>query len=148
MSPEANKQLVRRFIADVWNTGDADAADDMVHPDYDVPGHGSGPEAVKRNVAAMRAAFPDLEWTVENLVAEGDWVAVRLTLHATHRGEFAGVAPTGRRVTMQEMVFWQVVEGRLRTVWSQADALGLRVQLGALPPSAWHRPVHGAGDTA
>lgn len=146
MSTEANKRLVRRFITDVWNTVDAGAADDLVHPDYEVPGHGVGPAAVKRNVAAFRAAFPDMEWTVENLVAEDDWVAVRLTLHATHRGEFAGVAPTGRRVTMREMVFWRVVDDRLHTVWSQADALGLRVQLGAIPASAWHRPVHGAED--
>jgi len=58
-------------------------------------------------------------------------------LAATHGGEFAGVAPAGIRVTMQEMVFWRVVDGRLHTIWSQADALGLRIQLGAIPAFAW-----------
>ena len=94
-----------------------------------------------RNVAEYRAAFPDLRWTVENEVAEGEWVAVRLVLQATHRGEYAGVAPTGKRVTMQEMVFWQIVDGRLRAIWAQTDALGLRIQLGAIPSTAWHQPV-------
>jgi predicted ester cyclase len=61
-------------------------------------------------------------------------VAVRLMLHGTHRGEFRGIAPTGRRVTMQEMVFWRIVDGRLHTIWVQADALGLREQLRAIPP--------------
>jgi predicted ester cyclase len=91
-------------------------------------------------VASYRAAFPDLRWTIENVVSEGEWVAVRLVLHGTHLGEFAGVAPTGKRVTMQEMVFWRVVDGRLHTILSQADALGLRVQLGAIPATAWHQP--------
>ena len=146
MSTEFNKQLVHRFIAEVWNSGNADAADDLIHPDYALSVLGQGPEGVKRNVAAYRAAFPDLECTIENMVAEGDWVAVRLVLHATHLGEFAGVAPTGKRVTMQEMLFWRVVDGRLHTIWSQADALGLRIQLGAIPPTAWHQPVRGVQD--
>ncbi len=136
MAIDVNKRLVRRFIADVWNAGNLDAADDLIHPDYAVCGSVRGVEAVKRNVAAYRAAFPDLEWAVENVVAEGDWVAVRLVLHATHRGEFAGVAATGKRVTMQEMIFWRIVDGRLHTIWSQADALGLRIQLGAIPSTA------------
>jgi predicted ester cyclase len=141
MSIEANKRVVRRFIEEFWNAGNVAVADELIHPDYAVPGLGQGPEAVKRNVAAYRVGFPDLRWTVENEVAEGEWVAVRLVLHATHLGAFAGVAPTGRRVTMQEMVFWRVVDGRLRTIRSQADALGLRSQLGAIPSTAWHQPV-------
>jgi predicted ester cyclase len=141
MASEANKLVVRRFIAEVWNAGNLAVADELVHPANAGAGVGRGAEAVKRNVASYRAAFPDLACTIENEVAEGEWVAVRLMLRATHLGEFAGVAPTGRRVTMQEMVFWRVVDGRLHTIWSQADALGLRIQLGAIPASAWHQPV-------
>ena len=136
MSIEFNKRLVARFIADVWHAGNLDAADNVIHPDYAVSGSGWGAEAVTRNVAAYRTARPDLECVVANVVAEGDWVAVRLVLRATHRGEFAGVAPTGKRVTMQEIVFWRIVDGRLHTIWSQADALGLRIQLGAIPSTA------------
>jgi predicted ester cyclase len=132
MSAETNKAIVRRFMADVWQAGKLDVADELVHPAYVVPGVGQGPEAVKRNLATWRAAFPDLEWEIEDMLAEGDRVAVRFMLHGTHLGEFHGIAPTGRRVTMQEMAVWRIVDGKLHTGWFQADALGLRVQLGAI----------------
>ena len=135
MSIESNKALVRRFVTEVWNEGNLALADELVHQDYDIPEIGRGPEAVKRVVTVFRTAFPDMDWSIENLIAEGDWVAVRLLLHGTHRGEFRGIAPTGRRVTMQEMVFWRIVDGRLHTIWVQADTLGLRVQLGVIPPT-------------
>ena len=112
MPEPSPRTVVLRFVAEVWNAGILDAADDLVHPDYAVPDVGRGPDAVKRNVAAFRRAFPDLTWTVEDVVAEGDRVALRLTLHGTHRGEFRGIATNGRRVTMQEMVFWRVTNGR------------------------------------
>jgi steroid delta-isomerase-like uncharacterized protein len=134
MTVEANKAVVRRFIAEVWNAGNLDVAEQLVHPGYEVPGVGPGPEAVKRNVRTFRAAFPDLTSTVDDLIAEGDRVAVRLTLRGTHLGTFRGIAATGKRVTMQEMAFWRLVDGKLHTGWFQADMLGLRVQLGALPP--------------
>src|SRR5262245_19650933 len=120
MSVESNKALVRRFVMEVWNEGNLALADELVHPAYDISEVGQGPEAVKRVVTVFRTAFPDMNWSIENLVAEGEWVAVRLMLHGTHRGEFRGIAPTGRRVTMQEMVFWRIVEGRLHTIWVQA----------------------------
>jgi predicted ester cyclase len=136
MSVEANKATVRRFLNEVWNGGNLSLTDQLVHPDYEVPGVGFGPEGVKRNVRTYRAAFPDLTWTVDDLIAEGDRVAVRLTLRGTHLGTFRGIAPTGRPVTMQEMAVWRLVDGKLHTGWFQADMLGLRVQLGALPSGA------------
>ena len=134
MSIEANKAIVRRFLAEVWNAGNLDLADQLVHPDYEVPGVGPGPDAVRRNVRTFRAAFPDLTWTVDDLIAEGDRVAARMTLRGTHLGTFRGIAPTGKQVTMQEMAFWHLLDGKLHAGWFQADMLGLRVQLGALPP--------------
>jgi len=141
MSTESNKGVVRRFITEAWNSDDVAAVDELIHPDYVLDGIGQGPDAVKRNIAACRAAFPDLEVVIEQMVAEGDWVAVRVTLHGTHLGPLGGIPPTGRRATMKEMVFWQVVDGQLRDIWSVGDALGLRIQLGAIPESAWHEPV-------
>lgn len=135
MSDEHNKTIAIRFIVQVWNAGNLDLADELVHPDYLIAGVGQGPEAVKSNVRAFREAFPDLTWTIEDVVAEGDRVAMRLILRGTHLGVFRGIAPTGRRVTMQEMVFWRLLDGRLHSGWFQADMLGLRVQLGALPAS-------------
>jgi hypothetical protein len=86
---------------------------------------------------AYRAIFPYLACTIDRIVAEGEWVAMRLTL----RGPLGEIPATGRAVAFNEMVFWQVRDGQLRAIWSVGDALGLRVQLGALPASAWHRPV-------
>jgi steroid delta-isomerase-like uncharacterized protein len=135
MSSDTNKAIVRRFIAEVWNAGNLAAADDLIHPDYTVPGVGQGPDAVRHNIATYRAAFPDLAWEIDELVAEGNLVAARMRLRGTHRGEFRGISATGRSVTMAEMVFWQVRDGKLAAGWFQADGLGLRIQLGAIPPS-------------
>jgi predicted ester cyclase len=133
MSITANKTTAVRFITEVWNAGDLNVADEVIHPDYVVPGIGRGAEAVKQNVTAFREAFPDLVWTIDDVVGEGDRVAMRLTLHGTHLGTFRNIAPTGRSVTMQEMVFWRCIDGLLHTGWFQADMLGLRIQLGVLP---------------
>jgi predicted ester cyclase len=141
MSATSNAAVVRRFLDDVWNANNLAVADELVHPDYAVEGIGTGPSAVKRNVAAYRATFPDLTCTIEQIVAEGEWVAVRLTLRGTQHGLLGEIPATGRAVAFKEMVFWHVRDGQLRAIWSVGDALGLRVQLGALPASAWHRPV-------
>jgi predicted ester cyclase len=141
MCTQSNREVVRRFITEFWNGGDAAVADELVHPDYVVEGSGRGPEAVKHNAAVYRSAFPDLAWTIEQTVAEGEWVAVRLTLRGTHLGSLGGIPPTGARVAMKEMAFWRVEGGRLRAIWSVGDALGLRIQLGALPASAWYESV-------
>ena len=130
---ERNKARCRQFLERVWNEGNFADAEVFIHPDYDVPAAGRGPEAVRQNITTFRAAFPDLQWIIEDIVAEGDRVALRLNLHGTHHGAFRGIAPTGRRITMQEMVFWQVEDGQLRAGWFQADMWGMREQLSALP---------------
>lgn len=140
MALNDNKELVRRFVAAIWNGEETDLASELVHPDYAV-GEGRGPDAVIASAAVYRTAFPDMRWEIEQLIAEGEWVAARLTLTGTHLGPFGEIAPTGRRVLMREMIFWRVVDGKLHTVWAQADALGLRVQLGAIPASAWRRSL-------
>jgi steroid delta-isomerase-like uncharacterized protein len=146
MSTEANKELVRRFMTEVWNADNLDLAYDLIHPEYRIGDDGlRGPEAVIHNVRTYRAAFPDLHSQIEQMVAEDDWVAVRLVLTGTHRGEFRGIPATGRQIAMHEMVFCRIVESRLHTLWAQADALGLRIQLGAIPATAWHQPVIGPG---
>ena len=146
MSEAENRAVVERFIAGVWNADNPDAIDDLVHPDYAVEGSRRGSDFVRSNVAAYRTAFPDLEWTIEQAIAEGDWVAVRLTLRGTHLGPLGDIPPSGNRVEMREMAFWQVVGSRVRAIWSVGDALGLRIQIGALPASAWHKPLHEADD--
>ena len=110
VSAEANKEIVRRFIAEVWNAGELAAVEELVHPEYAVEGEPRGPEFVRGNVAWYRTVFPDLDSVIEQMVAEGDWVAVRLTLRGTHLGPLGDIPPSGKRVEMREMVFWRVAD--------------------------------------
>jgi steroid delta-isomerase-like uncharacterized protein len=126
-------EIARRFVAGAWNAGNLALVDDLIHRDYVVPGVGAGPEAVKKNIITFRTGFPDLQWVIEDVIAEGDKVVLRLTLHGTHLGEFHGIPATGKQVTMQEIVIWEVRDGQIRTGWFAFDGLGLRIQLGAIP---------------
>jgi predicted ester cyclase len=135
---EANKRHVRRFFEEVWSTGDVTLRDSFLAADY--RGHVSGSaEPLNREgwwawFTGFREAFPDARFTVEDMVAEGDLVAARLTMRGTHRGELNGIAPTGREVTVTGMSIERIVDGRIVEGWNENDALGMLGQLGALPP--------------
>jgi predicted ester cyclase len=88
----------------------------------------------KQSLLMLRAAFPDMRSTVEDLFAEGDKVADRMTWQATHQGELMGIPPTGNTVTGTEMHISRIAEGNIVERWSQGDNLGLMQQLGAVPP--------------
>ncbi len=131
-----NKVLVRRWIEAV-NEGDLDIVDALFDPsvvaherDGDVHGTDVFPRKV---VIAFRNAFPDLRLTVEDLVAEGDRVAVRWTASGTHDGAFMGIAPTGTQVTFSGTYIYRIAGGRIAEVWPSRDELGLLQQLGAIP---------------
>jgi steroid delta-isomerase-like uncharacterized protein len=134
---EANKALVRRFFTEAWSTGDVSRRDAFLAPGY--RGHIAGAaEPIDADgwtafLTAFRRAFPDATFTVQDMVAEGDRVAVRLTMRGTHLGEMNGLPPTGRRVTVTGISIERVADGRIVEGWNQNDALGLLQQLGALP---------------
>ncbi len=94
---------------------------------------GTGPEAFKRTRAMMYAGFPDLRWTIEETIAEGDKVAERLRARGTHEGEFMGVAPTGKRVEFEGISTVRIGEGKIAENRGMPDMLGLLQQLGAVP---------------
>ena len=131
------KEIVKRLIEEPW-TGSFDVIDELVSPDfvgYDAaePEPIRGPAGVKANVEKYLAGFSDARCTVDDQVAEGDKVATRWTGHGTHDGEMAGIAPTGKEVTITGLTISKVENGKLvedRTVW---DTLGMLVQLGAVP---------------
>ncbi len=133
MSAEENKALVRRFI-DAANQNDLAVFDQLFAPDFvprdtvmPIP---PGPDGVRQLFAAVRAAFPDFQETLDDLVAEGDKVVGRWTVRATHQGEFAGIGPTGKSVTWKGMFILRVVDGQFVEVWQVHDQLGLLQQLG------------------
>ncbi len=140
MSAAGNIALVRRFIEEVLGRGDFGALNALAAPDCpdhaDAPGPAPCPEALAHFLATWRAAFPDLQITVEDMIAEGDRVAARWTLRGTHRGDFLGVPATGRQVTVAGMEFYRLADGQIAERWAVVDIAGLLRQLAPPPPAA------------
>lgn len=129
--------IVRGFIEEVLNQGRLDLADrffwgDMVEQ-VPFPGQGPGIEGLKDVVRAMRVAFPDMCWHVEEQLTEGDRVLTRFEWTGTHRGEFLGVSATGRSVKVWGMVIDRFQGDRIKETRLIMDTLGLMAQLGAVP---------------
>ncbi len=137
MSKE-NEAIVRRALDEIAS-GDLARADEITAPDFvrhDLGGvipDVTGPEGVRRFVAALRFAFPDIQLTLEDMISGGDRVVVRYMARATHKGEFRGIAPTGRRVTWAGINIYRVANGKIQETWQLSDALGLMRQLGVVP---------------
>lgn len=93
-----------------------------------------GRERRKEQLETVLAAFPDFEATVEDVVAEGDTVAMCVTLRGTHEGEFMGIEPTGKSFEVQNMVFTRIEDGKIVERWIQPDMLGMLQQLGVVQP--------------
>jgi steroid delta-isomerase-like uncharacterized protein len=135
MSADANKALVRRFYEEVWARGNLDVADGLFADDYvrhDFRGGEpeAGAEGQKRIAAAFRAAFPDLAWDVDFILADGDFVAGRWTATGTHQGPWAGVEPTGRPMRFSGINVFRFADGKVVEIWNHRDDLGLMQQLG------------------
>jgi steroid delta-isomerase-like uncharacterized protein len=142
MTTEQNKAVVRRVLDEFWHDGRQEVIDELFAPDY-VNHDLSGPEtrgldAYKQWANGLRAAWnqgiPDWHVTIEELVAEGDRVAKRWVLRATHTGELLGVAATGRPVTVRAVTIYGFdASGKVKEIWWNYDALGLMQQIGAIP---------------
>jgi steroid delta-isomerase-like uncharacterized protein len=135
MSVEENKALVRRVL-ELLNERDT-AAFEYYASDYIYRGPGGqelrGREGIKGLWAVFFAAFPDLRATIDDMVAEGDKLVLRWTVRGTHRGEFQGIAPTNKQVTLPIIEMFRVAGGQLVEAWDSFDRLDLMQQLGAIP---------------
>jgi len=133
MSLEENKAIVRRFI-EAYNNRNLDLFDDLVAPDY--VDHTNkfiqGLESLKQVFRLGFNAFPDWHETIEDIIAEGDKVWVRLTYTATHTGEFRGLAPTGKKITIMGLMIYRIVNGKLVEAWDLSDYLAMFKQLGII----------------
>jgi steroid delta-isomerase-like uncharacterized protein len=134
-----NRTVVRRWM-EAWNGGlaglvravDELMADDYVRHDPNTP-EVRGRKAQKQLVTMFLTAFDDLHLTIEDLVAEGDKVAGRITVRATHKGELFGIPPTGRQVTVSMLEIYRLAGDKIAEQWIVMDALGMMQQLGAIP---------------
>ena len=138
MSVEDNKAAVQRMGEEAFNQGNLEVLDELVAQDVvdhdPAPGQASGREGIKHFVSTLRTAFPDLQLAVENMVAEGDYVAFNYTISGTHQGEFMGIEPTGNRVSVRAMEMVRIAGGQMVDRWGNTDQVGMLQQLGALPP--------------
>lgn len=137
MSRETNKALARRWVEEVVNTkGNLAIIDELFAHDYvdytNPPDWAPGPEGHKQIIAVYHSAFPDFHFTIEHEVAEGDMVVIRGIYHFTHKGEFFGIAATGKQVISTGTHLFRIAEGKFVEHWCNNDDLGTMRQLGVV----------------
>jgi steroid delta-isomerase-like uncharacterized protein len=136
----SNKDLARRFYEEVFNRGDLDAVDELCAQDivdHEAPPEmPKGIEGVKAFVTMFREAFPDIRATIEDMLEEGDRLAVRVKYAGTHEGDFMGVPPSGKRFEVDVIDIVRLEDGKAVEHWGVTDNLGLMQQIGAIPAEA------------
>ncbi len=135
---EQNKTIVRRLFEELWNKGNLSVADQLFSPNYahhdpSTPDFGRGPESERKRATLYRTAFPDLQLTIEDIIAEGETVMTRWSCHGTHKGDLSGIAPTGKQFTISGVTIARLTNGKLAEGYVNWDALGLMQQLGVAP---------------
>jgi predicted ester cyclase len=137
MSTEENKALSRRVIEEIFNKQNPSLADELIDTnfvDHGIAGMGfKGPEGFKQFVTTFITGFPDIRLTIDDMVAEGDKVALRLTARGTHKGDFVGIAPTGKQITASGIVIHRIADNKVVEGWLVNDVLGIMQQLGVVP---------------
>jgi steroid delta-isomerase-like uncharacterized protein len=143
MSAEQNKATIQRWYLEIFNQNRLDVADEIntstytTHDLYAPPGgFGVGPQATKNIVSLYRAAFPDVQFTIDAQIAEGDKVATRWTATGTNTGSFNGMPPTNRRITISGISIERFEDGKMAETWVNWDFLGMLQQLGVIPVAA------------
>ena len=135
---EQNKAIVRRLFEELWNKGNLSVADQLFSPNYahhdpSTPDFGRGPESERKRATLYRTAFPDLQLTIEDLLAEGETVMARWSCRGTHKGDLSGIAPTGKQFNISGVSIARLANGKLAEGWINWDAQGLMQQLGVVP---------------
>ncbi|HEU5347679.1 MAG TPA: ester cyclase [Ktedonobacterales bacterium] len=137
MTIEDNKALVRRFAEEVFNRRNLAAIDEILAPnqvDHTLPPTlPPNTEGSKQAISTYLDAFPDLHVTIDDMVAEGDKVAMRFTSRGTQRRPFGGIPPTGREMTISSYLIARVADGKIVEQWGVDDQLGMLRQLGVIP---------------
>ena len=137
---ETNKALVRRYVEQVVNGGKFEVYDELVAPNFkryiSAAAAPLNADAAKKRLAGLRAVFPDLNLTIEDMIAEGDRVAYRTTIRGTQQAAYQGIAPTGKQVTVTELAIIRIENGKFVEHWGGADTMDLVQQLGGVVSAA------------
>jgi predicted ester cyclase len=130
---DIDKQVCLRINQEVFGQGRIELADELLTPDFleheGPPGTPRGPEAVKRTVKWLQSGLDDISYDVEDLFGEGDRVALRVTMHATHAREFMGRPATAKRFSAKQIHIFRMAGGRIAEHWAARDDLGMMRQL-------------------
>lgn len=136
MPIEDNKALSRRFLEEFWNQKNLAAVDALLAPEYinHIGPHGlpAGREGLKSLASIYLTAFPDLHFTIEGQIAEGDRVVTRLTVRGTHKGDLMGIPPTGKSIAITGIAIDRVASGKIVEGWANFDEVGLMRQIGVI----------------
>ncbi len=140
MSVEESKAVMRRYFEEIWNGRRLELLDELIAADYvnhasPDPSLPSGPDGLKPVFAAVLETFPDIRFSVDDVVAEGEKVVTRWSMRATQRGEVMGVPATGKQVVLSGISIDRIVGGKIAEHWRVQDDLGLARQVGAIAGS-------------
>jgi steroid delta-isomerase-like uncharacterized protein len=138
MSTEQNKSIVQRWVEGGWNHGNLALVDELYAADYmlhdpSTPDFPGGQAAFKQFVTTLQTAFPNLQVTVEDMLAEGNKVAWRWTIIGTHTGDLMGIPPTGKPIKITGIVVSHFVNGKWAEDYVNWDTLGMMQQIGVVP---------------
>jgi steroid delta-isomerase-like uncharacterized protein len=136
-----NKQRVERLYRDCVNPGRIDLLEEFIDEDFVGSRGEKGPEEYKKTIAAVKTGFPDAEFSIEDLIAEGDRVVARWRMKGTQLGPFAGFPASGKPVSQTAIVIYQFRKTKIVRAWLQSDSLGLMQQIGAIPPLGVRAPT-------
>jgi steroid delta-isomerase-like uncharacterized protein len=138
VSVEENKACVRRYVEEALNKGNLAVIDECLAADWAYPGPMGqglkGPEGFKQMVVTMRNAFPDLHYTIDDIIGEGDKAAARFTMTGTFQGEFMGMAPTGKQIKMTGVYFYRFRDGKEVEALPFIDSAAMYQQMGIPVP--------------
>ncbi|WP_029112278.1 ester cyclase [Mycobacterium sp. URHB0044] len=137
MPLESSEAVMKRFVEFI-NTADEQLAGQVIASDavFYAPTHAEplrGPGGYLELLAVLRNGFPDIHWTVEETIAEGNRIAARFTMRGTHQGDFFGIPPTGNEISVQALNFYHLADGKIVNERGQPDLLGIMQQIGAVP---------------
>jgi len=132
-SPHENEAVTRRWFTEGWTTN-ADLADEVFDTEFATNGIVVGIEGPRSTVLRRLDGFPDLSTVIEDVVATGDMVVIRVLWRGTHTGSYAGLAPTGKHVSVRVISMWRFERGKVVENWTLQDQFGLLQQVGYLSP--------------
>lgn len=146
MTVEANKKIIHRQVEEVWNQGKLEVIPELIHPDF--VGHlpdGNlikGREGFRNQMIVLRTFAPDIHYSIDSLIAEGDIVVARYTSTGTFTGKYSNIEPTGKKFVQKTAIFHRFKDGKQVEDWSFWDTLSLYRQLGIpVPEPSMAAPV-------